>query len=266
MPLNYKNFFTALQKKKKYSFFSGYTSQYSWEWITALGKPAIFSLNDGFLNKCAAIMIRDNAIAKHLHTLGVKSVLDIGADTGYFLAVLKTYSIEAVGIDSSANSCNLINKKKINKCYQIDLKDLLSINQPLGFDCISVMNITHVNWSSNVKDGEALKEDFIKWLSIQAKYLVLSDTTNQSKIWEKYGLKIIKDYQQNFPIFSAVNYVGRLLDRLISPINKTPMKRFVFVEKIFRARQIARAFEYIEMNKIYRVSKKNSNVLSRSSC
>jgi SAM-dependent methyltransferase len=256
MPLNYKKFFTILQKKKKHSIFSGYTSQYSWEWLTAIGKPAIFSLNDDFIKKCAAIMIRDNTIAKQLHTLGVKSVLDIGADTGYFLAVLKTYSIEAVGIDSSANSCNLINKKKINKCYQIDLRDLLSINQPLGFDCISVMNITHVNWNSNVKGGEAFKEDFIKWLSTQAKYLVLSDTSNQSKKWEKYGLKIIKDYQQTFPIYSAINYVGKLLDRLISPLDNTFLKRFVFVEKLFRSRQIARAFDYIEMNKIYRVSKK----------
>lgn len=189
-------------KNKDNQIWGNYDHLYDWTWTDRPVLIPILSDNTKqkkrdlpiSLDVTAGVMVRDWVVAKKLKDLGIKSVLDVGSDTGHFMAVLAYYGIEAVGIDTSKKACDLIKSKGHNICYNIGIQSL--ITKPLtDFDCITCMNITNAKWQD-----EELKTNFIRWIEINFKYAVLSDVTHQDRKW--FGLQCVHDF--NFlPIYCS---------------------------------------------------------------
>lgn len=157
-----------------------YEQHYDWEWHKV---PVIIPKE---MNVSGGIFIRDWSIAKELKKLGVKKVLDVGSDTGHFMAVLKYHGIDAVGVDADKIACETVFLKGVNKSYPIGIQTLITLNLE-GYDCISCMNITQAKWVN-----EDLKNDFIAWIQKNFTYAVLTDISHQDRKW--LGLKKIYDF------------------------------------------------------------------------
>ena len=201
---------------KKEVLWGNYTKEYDWSWTD---RPSITPLDNK--EASAAVMIRDWNIAKKLHDLGIKRVLDIGSDTGHFIAVLTYYGIEAVGVDTAKECCEEIKSKGINICYQIGIDDLIKISLD-SYDCITCMNITHAQWKNEDK-----KLNFIQWISANTNYAVLSDFTNQDKKWKT--LKKIHSF------------------------NFLPFRYSPLLEKVFRLLKLEKVVTYSCIQKLYKV-------------
>lgn len=191
-----------------------YNNHYDWTWCG--DKPLLVP---NTLPVTAGVMMRDWTIARSLQKLGVKRVLDIGSDTGHFIAVLKYHGIDAVGIDASKEACDLVNSKGQNTCYHLSVKTLIKLNLN-EYDCLTCMNITQAVW----KD-EALKKDFVEWIGGHFTYTVLSDFTHQDRTW--YSFKKIEDF----------NFL---------PFYYTPL-----IERIFRLMKLEKIISYPCIQKLY---------------
>lgn len=203
----------ASMKSKDTVLWGKYDNHYDWEW--SYGRPYLtpYTLNIGH-----QVLLRDWTVAKKLHDLGVKSVLDIGSDTGHFLAVLKHFGIEAVGIDASKEACDFVESKRQNMCYNIGIQSLITLDIDT-YDCITCMNITHAHWKDS-DFNEELKKKLIAWIRDHSKYTVLSDFTHQDRSWE--GLTKVHDFNILPFYFSKTVYkVAKLLhiDTLINYVS-----------------------------------------------
>ena len=200
------------------SSWGNYASEYNWSWTP--DGPLITPLNN--IRMAGGVLIRDHTVARKLKELGIKKVLDIGSDTGHFMAVLSYYGIEAVGIDTEKMCCDYIKQKGVNTCYNIGIEDLIKLSSLQGYDCISCMNITHAKWKN-----ESLKKEFINWVSNNTSYAILSDFTNQDKEWK--GLVMLHDF------------------------NFLPFRYSPLLERIFRKLSLEKIVSYSCLQKIYKV-------------
>ncbi len=173
-----------------------YDNHYDWQWTD---RPLLIPKTP---KVTAAVMLRDWTIAKKLKELGIKKVLDVGSDTGHFMAVLKYNGIDAVGIDANKTCCDFITSKGQNSCYNIGIDTLCTLTTLEGYDCITCMNITQAKW-----EDEELKQKFIKWLSQHYTYALLSDMTHQDRSWDK--LKLVYDF--NFLPLYCSKFVVRCM-------------------------------------------------------
>lgn len=194
-----------------------YDQHYDWVWTD---RPLLIPKT---LEFTAGVMLRDWTIAKQLKDIGVKKVLDVGSDTGHFLAVLKYHGIDADGIDANKKACALVNSKGQNICYNLGIQTLITSDID-GYDCITCMNITQAKWKN-----EALKNQFIEWTSKHFSYAVLSDCTHQDKKWGH--LEIIRDF----------NFL---------PIYCSP-----FIIKIANFLKIEKVVSYLCIQKLYKLKK-----------
>lgn len=176
-----------------------YDQLYDWTWEN--GRPSLIPKNP---MTAAGILLRDWTIAETLKKKGVKKVLDIGSDTGHFIAVLKHHGIDAVGIDANKKMCDFIQSKGQNTCYNLGIETLITLDLE-GYDCITCMNITQAKW-----EDESLKDDLISWITKRASYAILSDFTHQDKKW--HGLTKIHDF--NLLPFYCSPLVVRVAKRL----------------------------------------------------
>lgn len=194
-----------------------YDHHYDWQWTD---RPLIVPTT---LTISAAVLMRDWTIAKKLHDLGIKRVLDIGSDTGHFMAVLKYYGIEAVGIDASKECSDFINKKGQNVCYNIGIETLIKLSKLPGYDCISCMNITQAKW-----EDEKLKQDLITWIGNNSTHALLSDITHQDTSWKR--LKIIHDF--NFlPI-----YCSKFIVRCMTYLKIDSIVAYTCIQKLYKVK------------------------------
>jgi len=194
-----------------------YDQHYDWTWTD---RPLLVPLT---LNFTAGVMLRDWTIAKKLKELGIKKVLDVGSDTGHFLAVLKYHGIDAVGIDANKKACEFINSKGQNKCYNVGIQTLVNSNIE-DYDCLTCMNITQAKW-----ENEDLKNQFIVWANKHFDYAVLSDCTHQDKKWK------------NFEVIYDFNFL---------PVYCSP-----FIIKIAGFFKIEKIISYSCIQKLYRLNK-----------
>jgi SAM-dependent methyltransferase len=198
---------------------SNYAQTYDWTWIPESQQPAICPKSPEHADRCSALLLRGSRIAQKLKEKGIKRVLDIGADTGYFLAQLTAIGIEAVGIDANKMCCEYIATKGINHCYCIDIEQIIK-NSLSGFDCITCMNITHARW----KD-ETLKMRLISWIAQNTDWCILSDMSHQYKKWA--NLKLEHD-------FSFLRYpYNKTTQRLTSAINVDSLIHYTCIQKLF---------------------------------
>lgn len=193
-----------------------YTQHYDWEWVN--GKPLLIPTSPTIT---AGVMIRDWAIAKKLKELGVKKVLDVGSDTGHFMAVLKSLGIDSVGIDPNKEICASINSKGINKCYPIGIESLLTTDIH-DYDCITCMNITHATW----KD-ESVKTKFITWIANHSTYAILSDFTHQDRSWKE--LTFLHDF--NLLPF----YCSPLVVKIAQKLNIEKVISYPGIQKLYKS-------------------------------
>lgn len=193
-----------------------YDQHYDWTWTD---RPLLVPMT---LNLTAGVMLRDWTIARKLKDLGIKKVLDIGSDTGHFLAVLKYHGIDAVGIDANKQACDFINLKGQNTCYNIGLQSLITSNIN-GYDCITCMNITQAQW----KD-ENIKKDFISWISKHFSYALLSDFTHQDRKWK--NLEKIFDF--NFLPF----YYSPVVERIFMFLKIEKIVSYQCIQKLYKTR------------------------------
>lgn len=198
---------------------SNYQHIYGWEWDEKTYRPVIIEADHSMIKRTCSVMLRDWTIGYELKNRGIKKVLDIGSDTGHFMAVLKALGIEAVGIDSNRERCDYINQRGINKCYNVGIESLL--NGPLsGFDCITCLNIIHVRWPD-----EEVKKKFVGWMLDNSQYYVLSDLDG----WTKKNKRMRKIFDFNF----------------------LPFRFTWLVYKIFGYLKIADVVTYTCMHKLY---------------
>lgn len=121
--------------------------------------------------------LRDGAIVSVLKKINVKTVLDIGADTGMFLARCKCEGIEGVGIEPNKEVVDYVNKKNYVKLFCFDLDTLM--REFKNNNCIevcSMLNTFHGEWKDIQK-----KDNFTKYLARNFKYAVLSDDYKNNK-------------------------------------------------------------------------------------
>lgn len=204
----------AEKKSKDIATWGNYDQLYDWIW--AENTPALIPKSQ---KATAGIFLRDWTIAKTLKEKGIKRVLDIGSDTGHFMAVLKYYGIEAVGIDANKKMCEFIANKGQNKCYNIGIETLVNLDIK-EYDCITCMNITHAKW-----EDESSKINFVNWLSKNTNYIVLSDFTSQDRNWK--NLKMVHTF----------NFL---------PFNYSP-----FFERVFRYFKLEKIVTYSCIQKLY---------------
>ncbi len=194
-----------------------YDHTYDWTW--ADNRPCIIPIHT---QNAAQVLVRDWDVARKLKELGVKKVLDIGSDTGHFIAVLTHLGIEAVGIDANKKSCDMINGKGVNHCYHVGLQTL--IKQDIdGYDCIVCMNFTHAPW----KD-EQLKTDLVNWMARNSTYAVLSDYTHQDKKWS--SLEKIHDF--NF----LKLYCSKFFIRVASFLGFGSLVSYPCIQKLYKSK------------------------------
>lgn len=183
----------ASENNKSTVLWGKYDKHYDWVWHN--DRPYL-APNGGHI--ATEVLLRDWTVAEKLMSLGVRRVLDIGSDTGHFIAVLKHFGIEAVGVDASSEACDFVNSRGQNKCYQVDLESLITLDLK-GYDCITCMNITQAKWQD-----ESLKSKLISWISERSTYTVLSDITHQDKHWNT--LKLVHDFNPLPLYFSGMVY------------------------------------------------------------
>lgn len=201
-----------------------YNHVYDWSYDATNCKVSTFALSDIHWERTAAIILRDYSIAEKLRQIGVKKILDVGSDTGHLLAVLTSYGIQAVGVDSSRAACDFINQKNVNRCYNLSIKDLIKIDKlNIGYDCLVCLNITHAKWAD-----EQLKMDFINWGAKHFKYLLLSDFTNQEKRWSNLDLI----HRFNLGRFKY-NYYIQLICRILG-IDVIP--HYLGIQRLFKSK------------------------------
>ena len=196
------------RKEEDVVIWGKYDNHYDWEWSNDRPFLSPYTLRIGH-----QVLLRDWTVAKKLHELGVKRVLDIGSDTGHFMAVLKHFGIEAVGVDASPEACAFIENKKQHKCYPVGIQTLVTLDLR-EYDCITCMNITQATW-----EDEALKKKLITWITERADYTVLSDFTHQDSSWKHltkvhdfnvlpfYFSKFVHRVSGLFHIDSLLNYL-----------------------------------------------------------
>ena len=192
-----------------------YDNHYDWTWYKDRPYLSPHTLSIG-----SQVLLRDWTVAKKLHELGIKKVLDIGSDTGHFMAVLHHFGIEAVGVDASKEATLFINKKEVNICYAIGIQTLVTLDLK-GYDCITCMNITHASW-----ENEQLKKDLISWITQHATYTVLSDFTHQDRSWK--GLTKIHDFNI-LPI-----YFSKIVYKIASFFHIESMLNYLCIQKIYK--------------------------------
>ena len=196
-----------------------YDNHYDWIWSKDRPYLSPHTLSIG-----SQVLLRDWTVAKKLHDLGVKKVLDIGSDTGHFMAVLHHFGIKAVGVDASKEATLFVNKKEVNVCYNVGIQTLITL--PLeGYDCITCMNITQAVW-----DNEQLKKDFIRWITKHASYTVLSDFTHQDRSWG--GLTKIHDFNV-LPI-----YFSKIVYRIASFFHVESMLNYLCIQKVYKVSNV----------------------------
>ncbi len=194
-----------------------YDQLYDWSW--ADGRPSILPKNPV---TSAGILLRDWTIAKKLKDIGVKRVLDIGSDTGHFIAVLKYHGIEAVGIDANKRMCDFIHTKGQNTCYNVGIETLISIDLK-DYDCITCMNITQAAWPD-----ESLKDNLIQWIAGRTRYTVLSDFTHQDKRWAP----LTKIHDFNLLPF----YCSPIIVRLAKQLGIEHLISYTSIQKLYKTK------------------------------
>ncbi len=198
-----------------------YDNHYDWVWVN--NRPYLSPLTQ---NTAHQVLLRDWAVARKLHELGIKKVLDIGSDTGHFLAVLKHFNIEAVGIDASKEACEFIKKKEQNICYNLGIQTLITLDIR-EYDCITCMNITHAKWKDETLNEE-LKHKLIQWIADHSKYAVLSDFTHQDRSWD--GLAMIHDFNP-LPF-----YFSKKVHRVASLLHIDTFINYLSLQKIYKVK------------------------------
>ncbi len=231
-----------------------YSTHYDWIFDPINRSPSISVLNIDFIEKIGYILIRDHIIANALSDLGVKTLLDIGSDTGHFIAVCSQYNIHAVGIEPNKISCDKVNSKLINKCYNLDINKLISIKEKFNFDCITVLNITHVNWNSYAEDGGRNKNQLIDFICLNSKFAVLSDISGQSRAFKLKGLNLIKSYNTNIIEFKFLALSFKNIRAKTFGVIKKLKFDNNFLNKLVRINNRKNAMEFLEMHKIYKVN------------
>jgi SAM-dependent methyltransferase len=200
---------------KSTTIWGNYTQNYDWLWHE---KPLLIPIHK---ETTAGVLMRDWQVAEKLRNLGIKRVLDVGSDTGHFMAVLKYHGIDAVGVDTNKECCEKIKSKGQNICYNLGIEELLSLNID-SYDCITCMNITHARW-----ENEGLKDAFVEWAAKHFAYVLLSDVTHQDKRW----LNLRKVHDFNFLPFYCSSFVVRIarffkLEKIVS---------YTCIQKIYRS-------------------------------
>ncbi len=205
---------------------SNYQHIYDWHWDEEAGKPAIFPRSIDGVELTSSVLLRDWSIALKLKEVGVKKVLDIGSDTGHFMAVLRANGIDAVGIDIDTKLCDAVAQRRVNRCYNIGIQDLIKLeNLGNDYDCVTCLNILHAKW-----EDEKMKRGLIEWIGKRFKFAVLSDMSNQSKGWR--GLEVAYDF------------------------NRLPVKFGWGVYKVLKALKMSNLVTYRSMHKLYKINNK----------
>ncbi len=216
---------TVSERSGAKSIWGRYNHVYDWSYDALNNKVSTWSLAPTDWSRTAAIIMRDHLIASKLKEIGVKKVLDVGSDTGHFLAVLASYGIEAVGLDASSEACQFVDNKKVNKCYHLSIQDLINLKE-LGnsYDCLTCLNITQAKW-----ENEALKKEFINWSAEHFQYQVLSDFTNQSRRWDQLEL-VHKFNIGRFSYNHLIQFLARVLGIDI-------VLHYVGIQKLFQTKK-----------------------------
>ena len=163
--------------------------------------PSVLNTN---LGRVVRHDVRDAAIVDVLRKCNVQSVLDVGADTGAFLARCKCNGIDGIGIEPNQNAVDYFNKKNFIRLYCFDLETLMAQYKLNGsIDVCSMMNTYHGVW----KDVQE-KEAFTRYVAENFKYALLSDDYKNNKPdpiimkyfdlvydFNMYGSIALKDYK-----------------------------------------------------------------------
>ncbi len=212
-----------LEKAEKESHdiqnWGNYDQLYDWTWEG--GRPCLIPKNK---NTTASILLRDWTIAEILKNKGVTKVLDIGSDTGHFIAVLKYYGIEAIGIDANKKMCDVVISKGQNMCYNLGIETLITLDLK-EYDCITCMNITQAKWAD-----ETLKKNLISWISKRASYSVLSDFTHQDRKWTE--LTKIHDFNL-LPL-----YCSPIIVRIAKKLGIEHLISYTSIQKLYRSKYL----------------------------
>ncbi len=150
--------------------------------------------------------IRDSAVVDVLLKCNVTTILDVGADTGAFLAQCKSRGIDGIGIEPNKKAVEYFNKKYFIKLYCFDLETLMEKYKNDGsIEACAMMNTFHGLW----KDIKA-KETFTRYVAENFKYALLSDDYKNNKPdpvlmkyfdlvydFNMYGSLALKDYKMS---------------------------------------------------------------------
>lgn len=121
--------------------------------------------------------LRDNAIVDVLKKINVRTILDIGADTGMFLAKCKYNGIDGIGIEPDRKIVEYVNRKNYVKLYCFGLEALMQkFENNNRFDACSMLNFFHGEWK-DIKE----KDSFAGYLAGNFNYLILSDVYKNNK-------------------------------------------------------------------------------------
>lgn len=158
-----------------------YLSQLDWDIIEGNLKVSVKNTDKkviaGNLKRAISHELRDDAIISILKMINVKTVLDIGADTGLFLAKCKYNGIEGVGIEPNRTAVNYVNKKGFVELFCLDLQTLMkSFKNRDMFDLCSMLNFFHGAWK-DIRE----KDSFARYLAQNFKYVILSDDYKNNK-------------------------------------------------------------------------------------
>ena len=169
-----------------------YHHRYDWCFHEEENTVSILPKETSDISWTAGVYIRDFTISKYLKDFGIKKILDVGADTGCFMAFCRMHWIESVGIDADRDAVEHINAKWVNKAYHYWFEDLVNLSK-LGneYDCLVCMNILH-----SPRFEEEIKWKFISYIENNYKYSILtlksSDVNKLENLELVYGFSILK--------------------------------------------------------------------------
>lgn len=171
-----------------------YNHRYDWNFHVEQNSVSIIPKSLSDISWTAWVYIRDFTLSKYLTDLGVKKIIDVGADTGCFMAFCKMQWIDWVGIDADIEAVNYINAKWINKAYHFGFEDLMEFKELWNtYNCLVCMNILH-----SPKFKEDIKWRFLDYIAENYKFAVL--TLKPSDIKKLRNLELVRDFSVlNFP-------------------------------------------------------------------
>ncbi len=232
---------------------NNYFSQIDWDIkenkIKTFVKSTQKDVIEGNLDRCMSHELRDNTIIEALTKINVKTILDIGADTGMFLAKCKYNGIDGIGIEPVKKTVDYVNKKNYVKLFCFDLQALMQKFENKGyFEACSMLNFFHGAWKDISQKGE-----FTKYLANEFKYAVLSDNYKNNKpdpILTKY-FELVYD----FNMFGLVSLRQDYYKISIFPSTKLNK----FLNKFFRTQenQIYKKMHHLCVHKLYMSKKYN---------